>query len=1558
MALAALPPPIPTQVLAKVSNLSISGIASFCSDFAGGRPLLINNQALQFRDEPVETWFREYFLPTPADFGNIADSLSSLSVTDPYAASSLPLLLWNAARHEELFQLALSDIELEDRDTVERREIFLRRLQFSIRSAIKLDRIPDAAKLILRAAEEIATGDRQSDFLVENADLVTSLAGVDTAYEFIFRKRPWQYDGKAYCHCAAMLSADTHSRAEARHFLRLAISWLQSWSTQDKEERVRVEVSDITSYAFAEFHLNGAKAAAQFISGWSPKVLSLKAGLELCGRFIDSGNVYAVNQLLTAAGKNLYLRLSCLRALSDIYERPSKEEVSKTMALLMQKPLVIGHDEADGTLVGTIAATAEIAVSVGLPADVVLNLIEPYAAPPKHQRRSFSRETFKDPELRLAALKAALNNRSISLNDVKPSSIETLESNRGQQESSEVRDFRRTYGPLLPWYALRADSFITRIDAPELKRRISQAIADADKYVDSWRWGHDQDLRHTANDIPVLWFDVLILSGSGTDEEALEVERWIRENRIAIFTPTWTTLARKSVGKSEMHRATLRFSKNCVALLSAEHTDAGSYADSLVGLSRALLRSLPLESEAYFSSALEHLGKLGDELHERFFALVRVAEKAAESSSPKAHYAYRFSRMTEVFNEYNSHKFPWSSAASTIAKLCPSSALAILSRWDDRNAGWLGDTLPAALLTMVKRGAAPSHWIAASHVLGGYWDIRGSALAFLKAAKDDAQRQSIFDLIVKDIEWGLNDEYESCEDLLKTARELGLGHNRLSKVVSYKKMLPDRNSGSNYSRGLPSEEASPPIDWASIVATGDPLDPNGIDEIDKAYQASEPRGSWSDLDREIRAVIPPARWRDHLFALARVPERDLWRTLSSLSSAASDWTDSAAARKGLQEAIVFLIESRPIEFRVNQWTEDGDLQRCVAISGLAYADLLKKLLASLGSHLEHASAETLFGFSSAVSKSLLTPSEAEAVLNFGLDRTDLIFKEEDGDGPWRPELQPPQSISDSFASFIYARLASPDSKERWRAAHAVRRICHFSDTAVISGLVDHLRIDSLPAFSDRNLAFYAMHARLYLLVSLARVAEEKPSVLFPHVNAFLALATRDNPHVLIRHFAALLLLSIHKIDTSFLDAEKLLELQTINQSRFPARDNHADERLDSVERTGSDDGESLHLHHDFGRYWLESLASSFNKHVSQLEREAISVIKTWKLEAGLDWESDLRLTRQYFRDRDTLGGHGSYPDVDNFSFYLSYHAMFCVAGMYLDRFPLLRDSRWHEERWPRWLERHSLTRTDGRWIADRRDEPPLVLRPWQADKDTKTWKEDWTYAVSADDFEDALGLTDSAKNLVVHGSWLLPTGHGHETIRIRSALVSTNNSLALLRALQTSGSHNYSLPLEIRDGATRHPGFRLNGWIYVPEVDLRLDGMDPLAGRIPWPGPQPGRAISRMYQLKKDHEGRVWSNSEKDVFHLRIWGDAMQGRHDRPRENGAKLTVDLNWLTSMLRSIKRDLIFKVSIERSHGNKESEISYEFRDYCRIFVFKPDGSLHSLRGIRSIWQEANT
>jgi hypothetical protein len=59
LGLANLPPFIPLDILANVAGVDVSTIKSFVSDL--GRPLWLSDNAVQFRDEPTETWFRRKF---------------------------------------------------------------------------------------------------------------------------------------------------------------------------------------------------------------------------------------------------------------------------------------------------------------------------------------------------------------------------------------------------------------------------------------------------------------------------------------------------------------------------------------------------------------------------------------------------------------------------------------------------------------------------------------------------------------------------------------------------------------------------------------------------------------------------------------------------------------------------------------------------------------------------------------------------------------------------------------------------------------------------------------------------------------------------------------------------------------------------------------------------------------------------------------------------------------------------------------------------------------------------------------------------------------------------------------------------------------------------------------------------------------------------------------------------------------------------------------------------------------------------------------------------------
>ena len=105
-ALAVLRPFVPVKVLASVANVQATAIKSFASDL--GRPLLVRGNAVQFRDEPVETWFRNNFKPSGEKLSEFIVKLKPLSLESAYVASTLPQLMLDAGQLEELIGLALS----------------------------------------------------------------------------------------------------------------------------------------------------------------------------------------------------------------------------------------------------------------------------------------------------------------------------------------------------------------------------------------------------------------------------------------------------------------------------------------------------------------------------------------------------------------------------------------------------------------------------------------------------------------------------------------------------------------------------------------------------------------------------------------------------------------------------------------------------------------------------------------------------------------------------------------------------------------------------------------------------------------------------------------------------------------------------------------------------------------------------------------------------------------------------------------------------------------------------------------------------------------------------------------------------------------------------------------------------------------------------------------------------------------------------------------------------------------------------------------------------------
>ena len=359
-ALATLRPFIPVGVLATVCGIEVGAVRSFASDL--GRPLLILEDAIQFRDEPVETWFREQFRPKQEQLTEFIQNLKPFASQNAYVASTLPQLMLEAGQLNELIDLALSASSLPS-NQIERRDAELQRLQFALKAGLRAGRFVESAKLALRAAQEAAGDTRRQTLLRDNTDLAAAFLEPGLIQELVSRRTFLRlssaaeeegdvtWTGSHHVYEASLLSFFAQYRGDARSRLRMASEWLMGWSRLPKKEREKCDVTDrhIAEMALAAFNLGGPEAAASELRRWKPREVSHRVGRILARLLVDHGRYGELDKFASAATNNVCLFLAINLELRNVHRYPPKETVAGALRLIQTRHVQIKEGAFDST---------------------------------------------------------------------------------------------------------------------------------------------------------------------------------------------------------------------------------------------------------------------------------------------------------------------------------------------------------------------------------------------------------------------------------------------------------------------------------------------------------------------------------------------------------------------------------------------------------------------------------------------------------------------------------------------------------------------------------------------------------------------------------------------------------------------------------------------------------------------------------------------------------------------------------------------------------------------------------------------------------------------------------------------------------------------------------------------------------------------------------------------------------------------------------------------------------------------------------------------------------
>jgi hypothetical protein len=252
--------------------------------------------------------------------------------------------------------------------------------------------------------------------------------------------------------------------------------------------------------------------------------------------------------------------------------------------------------------------------------------------------------------------------------------------------------------------------------------------------------------------------------------------------------------------------------------------------------------------------------------------------------------------------------------------------------------------------------------------------------------------------------------------------------------------------------------------------------------------------------------------------------------------------------------------------------------------------------------------------------------------------------------------------------------------------------------------------------------------------------------------------------------------------------------------------------------------------------------------------------------------------------------------------------------MLLAKYPVVQTEYDSEDPWREWLRRELLTRSDGLWLAEGLDRPPLATQENLLEAGTKE-------VVLTGNKQKLLALLDIkdpiSDRVVVAGHW---SSSDKVSVGISSALVRPGDARRLARQLAAEDPFDAWLPtLEAHESGVEHSRNSKKKhvpWIVWPSTLIRLDGKDPLGAGSAVHRPRFSKAVNAFVAIKSaDAFGRKWVDCQGQLWAMsEAWGRAELSEEEHSR-NGNRLVCHVRLLEEILTSQNAELLLLLVLSR-------------------------------------------
>jgi hypothetical protein len=1581
--LIALPRPVPLPDLAGVLGNTVAELTDVCADLAPG--IRVHQEAVSFADEDFEEFVRrEGFDQLKNIQQGAAAWLLARATHDQYAALNVAAALVSAHRGAELLDL----VEREPAptivlDPVLRREAELQRLRLAITVCRQAHDVSRALRFVLIGAEGIKTETALRQMLVANPDMAVNYAE-ETAGRLILSDPEHVEDHGPFLFHKLAVDADRGDAISVREGRRLLTAWMQArkhqyLSTERHQHRRAWEIStsDISSLVEAMLKLDGPAAAIKTLGTWTPKRVWLEVALSLPARLIAEGHANDIEAVASDDQVGPIGKLLLLTPLALAGRSVDISLLAGGLEALIRRKLKLQHffdgyqeGSSSHALVVDIALTAcEILTSKRYAPELVDKVLDSFLLPKlrRIERRRAHEGAKLDFLFRAYALREVRAGRKPKTAGIFEPRPELTDSRKRREIASDVnrreRPLMELADAVFGIYIAIANGLVHRKTSAELNELLSHAVRTLKQ--ETWRISRQhgtEKLRWSAAKsllvLRVAEYDPHELMRYATDVHG----QWGNGHEV----PNEQFLMRLSLNQ-ELHISLLQDLAAVAAETRKLRISADQKSSMLVSYARAIKLISPDDANAVFNDAVE----AASELDREGMAQIRLLDKLSvrgtgafpDHRGTAKHVSDVIADAAIRLDGYD--HFPWDESMSLLTRLDAPLALASAARWDDEMGTQLHNSLPPLLKMALQSGALnPAQGAAIALFVDRDEGLLAEVLEQASTTKLPSlpalAEAAAYDALIR---YGQNSR-DSIKGFIEQRDLKGRWTGALRRQEHFlSNAFSEEKKGGNDELMLQANAENPlnQHNWDRDTL----LDSVRLQAVSRAlHEQGRAERTYLSISAILRSAQLAVRPRDRISYLSTLVKLDdeffINETTEALLEAIEAWNGPAVkswCRTNLPEVIVKRLPALWYSFQYRKDRLTPTLEK-TELSANERQDLI---LDGIARHVDNFGSESIFALAGLVGGEL--PSSEAAVLAawYAERLANRIPVEERDRVPKDSAL--PSDTNEAVARFIFAYMGDFDVRNRWRAAHAVRRLACAGDKSTLEYLIAQYGRRDEVAFREPQLNFYWLAARLWFVIAWDRVAAEHPEIASLAGPALLQIALDDSfPHLLVRSFARDACKKLEASGCLFLSQNEKISLERVNKTQVDRV--HAAE---STRRHFSHKDEKRRFKFDSMDtlpYWYEPLLRSFANLDGDRFLEAVEhwIIDVWGYSGDVrDFDKEPRRERL---NRDwslSSTRQGSTPTLERLNHHLEWHGMWCAVGELLKTEPLTPrdDDNWDD--FGARVRRQKLSEPP-LWSADLIVPIPLVARNFQADKRAL---HEWALGVEELDHRAELFPDDQPEYLVVDSHAERRSGDRIEVINVASALAAPKTGGALLRTLQTmEDTWDYKLPDEDEDIEIDQEPFRLLGWLCSSHRDNGIDEKDPFRGYASTIQSVPGRRVSQACGLTRDvTSGARWHTkvTKPPMFIYEVWGE-----HDRDNERysadlkvaGRRLLVHKEQLQEFLGGQALDLIIEVEVTRRERetrqyDSDEEIENAEGRFDRLYRLRADGGLDVAEGYLGTW-----